>query len=152
MNKLILLLLTIVTSSLWAENAPVDEKKLLSSHETIAVFNGTQFHKCRHMTSLCPDKCTHAGSVAVFKIKEYLDYQKPGKYGDSKATLFQTMIEDQLGTQKVSQRILDTIKSLKKGDTVKLSWNHNYVTKGGASYPVRAITLLESLAPAPKEK
>ncbi|MFR1411158.1 MAG: hypothetical protein ACLSUW_01830 [Akkermansia sp.] len=32
----------------------------------------------------CPDKCDHARDFAVFRIVKYLDYRKPGKYGDEK--------------------------------------------------------------------
>ncbi len=144
MTLFILALFPLASQQIQAADRP-DGVKLLSSHETIAVFDGTRFQKCRHRTASCPDKCNHAGTVVSFSVKEYLNYAKPGKYGDPKAEKFQVMVEDQLGTLKVSKDILAKIKALKSGSTVKLSWNHDYVTKDRSSYPVRTITKLEVL-------
>ena len=55
------------------------------------------------------------------------------------------MVDYQLGTLKVSKETLLQIKALKPGDSVKLSWNHNYVSKDRSSYPVRTITKLKVL-------
>ena len=140
----ILALLPLATQQTHAEDKP-NGVELLSSHETIAVFDGTRFQQCRHLTANCPDKCHHAGNVVSFSVKEYLSYVKLGKYGDPKAEKFQVMVEDQLGTSRVNKDILARIKALKFGSTVKLSWNHDYVTKDRASYPVRTITKLEVL-------
>ncbi len=126
---------------------PVEVRKLLSSHSTVAKFTGIAFQPCRHRTAQCPDQCTHAGKVASFKIIEYLDYQKLGKYGDPKSASFRTMVEDQLGHAKIPAATLKSINSLKKGDTVWLSWNHDYVTQNGSSYPERTITKLSKVAP-----
>ncbi|MEO1856025.1 MAG: hypothetical protein ABGY95_01495 [Rubritalea sp.] len=147
MKRLLIILfalafLPVTLHQIRAEDKP-EGVKLLSSHETIAAFTGSSFRTCRHHTANCPDKCHHAGSVVSFSVKEYLNYVKPGKYGDPKAEKFQVMVEDQLGTVKVDKATLAKIKALKSGDTVKLSWNHNYVTKGGSSFPVRTITKLE---------
>lgn len=120
--------------------APGETRKLLSKHSTVAEFTGMQFQPCRHLTALCPDKCTHAGQVASFKIIRYLKYEKPGKYGDPKAAVFRTMVEDQLGNAKVSAATLRALKTLQKGDRVQLDWNHDYVTRNGASFPVRTLT------------
>jgi hypothetical protein len=140
----ILFFLTALLLPLHAEDpeAPKVERKLLSSHTTLAVFEGVKFQACRHRTSLCPDKCGHAGKVATFKITKYLDYKKPGKYGDAKGKTFRTMIVDQLDNTKVPEKTLALINSLEKGDAVELSWNHDYVTENGSSYPVRTITKL----------
>lgn len=140
----ILAFLPLATEQIHAADKP-DGVALLSSHETIAVFDGTRFQQCRHLTADCPDKCHHAGNVVTFSIKSYLNYTKPGEYGDPKAEKFQVMVDDQLGTLKVSKETLAQIKALKPGDSVKLSWNHNYVTKDRSSYPVRTITQLEAL-------
>ena len=87
-----------------------------------------------------PRRC--CGKVATFKITKYLDYKKPGKYGDAKGKTFRTMIVDQLENTKVPEKTLAIINSLEKGDAVELSWNHDYVTENGSSYPVRTITKL----------
>ena len=34
------------------------------------------------------DKCGHGGQVAVFTIVRYINYEKPGQYGDEKQAVF----------------------------------------------------------------
>ena len=46
---------------------------------------------------------------------------------------------------KGDPKILETVKGLKKGDYVLLSWHHDYVTKEGASSPERPIVKLEKV-------
>lgn len=48
---------------------------------------------------------------------------------------------------KVSREIQDIVASLKQGDRVLLSWNHDYVTSDGVSGPQRPIIKLERIAP-----
>ena len=74
-------------------------------------------------TSLCPDKCGHSSNLASFTITDYLEYKKPGQYGDPKATTFLFMTEDNMGNAKISPELLKTVKELKKGDLVHLTWN-----------------------------
>ncbi len=149
--KLPFLLIAALLLPLQAEDQPPkppkEVRKLLSSHSTLAEFAGITFQPCRHLTSLCPNKCTHAGKVASFKVIKYLDYKKPGKYGDAKGTSFRTMVEDQLGNARTPAATLIIINSLKKGDTVRLSWNHDYVTRNRSSFPVRTITKLSKVVP-----
>ena len=137
------------------ENKPVPavkveqetERVLLSSHDTEATFVGLTDHRCLGKTSLCPDRCGHSGKLATFKIVKYLDYKKPGEYGDPKKEDFMVLIEDNLKQSKVPQAIRDAILALKPGDLVHLKWNHDYVTKGGSKYPDRPIVALVSINP-----
>jgi hypothetical protein len=123
---------------------PAPEKReLLSSHSTVAKFIGVKDHRCMGRTSLCPDRCGHSGKLASFEIIEYLDYQKPGEYGDPKQTNFQVLIRDNQGSAKIPDEILSIIESLKPDTKVKLSWKHDYVTKDKASSPERPITKIE---------
>ncbi|MFC4993763.1 hypothetical protein [Rubritalea tangerina] len=131
---------------------PDAKRETLSTHKTLATYQGSKFRPCRHLTTLCPDQCSHAGTVAQFKVNQYLNYKKLGKYGDPKATTFHTMLEDQLGNSKLSKQTLNTIKALKLGDQVELSWIHEYVTQNNASYPVRTITELKPLPESSKNK
>ncbi len=119
-----------------------EKRELLSSHATIAKFTGIKDHVCNGATKLCPDNCGHSGKLATFEIIEYLDYQKPGEYGDPKQTVFQVLIKDNHGTAKIPAEILTTIEALKPDTKVKLSWNHDYVTKEKSSSPERVITKL----------
>jgi hypothetical protein len=124
---------------------PAPEKReLISSHSTVAKFIGIKDHRCMGRTSSCPDRCGHSGKLATFEIIEYLDYQKPGEYGDPKQTTFQVLIKDNQEKAKIPAEILAVIESLKPDTKVKLSWNHDYVTKGILSSPERPITKIEA--------
>ncbi len=117
--------------------------ELLSRHETVAEFLGTSYHRCMGLTSLCPDRCGHSGNVATFRIIKYLNYEKPGEYGDPKVEQFVFMIADNMKVQKVDKAVRDAVEALGKGDKVLLSWDHNYVTSEGVSAPERPVVKLE---------
>ena len=123
-----------------------EKRKLLSKHETMAVFLGFKELKCMHRTAFCPDRCTHGGTLASFKINSYINYEKPGKYGDPKQKIYHVKTEDNQGNRRVTAKMLKLLKSLKVGDAVRLSWNHDYVTKDRVSSPERPIILLEKVA------
>jgi hypothetical protein len=123
------------------------ERVLLSSHDTEATFVGLKDHRCMGRTSLCPDRCGDSGKLATFKIVKYLDYKKPGEYGDPKQESFMVLIEDNMKHPKVPQAIRDAILALKPGDLVHLKWNHDYVTKGGSKFPDRPIVALAPINP-----
>ncbi len=126
------------------KDAALEKRELLSSHSTVAKFIGIKDHECLGKTSLCPDRCGHSGKLATFEIIEYLDYQKTGEYGDPKQTIFQVLIRDNLGKAKIPAEILSIIESLKANTKVKLSWNHDYVTRDKTSSPERPITKIEA--------
>lgn len=122
---------------------PKEKRELLSSHDTIARFAGLKDHTCMGLTSLCPDRCGHSGKLATFEIVNYRNFEKPGEFGDPKQEKFQILVEDNRKNPKVPAGIRDSILALKPGDTVHLKWNHDFVTRQGASFPERGITLLE---------
>ncbi len=126
------------------KDAALKKRELLSSHSTVAKFIVIKDHECLGKTSLCPVRCGHSGKLATFEIIEYLDYQKPGEYGDPKQTSFQVLIRDNQGKAKIPAEILSIIESLKPDTKVKLSWNHDYVTRDKTSSPERPITKIEA--------
>ena len=133
-----------------AYGGEIGERKTvtLARHETIAEFEGTNYHRCMGLTSMCPDQCGHSGTMANFRIIQYLKYEKLGEYGDPKSERFAFLLEDNLKHAKVDPLIQDAVTALNKGDGVLLSWNHDYVTVDGASGPQRPIVKLEAIAPA----
>lgn len=129
---------------------PVRKVKLLSRHETTAVFKGTEIRECMGMTLQCPDECGHSGEFATFEIIQYNTYEKPGEYGDAKQKSYEVQLTSSITRPMENQAAIDTIKKLKAGDKVTLNWNHNYVTTkypgGGESQsPERTIVKLEKL-------
>lgn len=127
--------------------AELNQRELLSSHDTVATFTGIADHQCRGRTAQCPDRCGHSGKLATFEIVKYLAYEKPGQYGDEKQKTFQVLIEDNMKHAKVPAEILKAIEALKPGATVRLKWNHDYVTKAGSKFPERPITSIEPMTP-----
>jgi hypothetical protein len=98
------------------------------------------------LTSLCPDKCGQSGTLATFRIVNYVAYDRLGEYGDPKCEEFAFLVEDNMKNPKVPVAIRDAVDSLKQGDIVLLSWNHDYVTVDGTSGPERPLAKLEKMA------
>ena len=112
---------------------------VLSKHSVIAIFEGITKSPCMFRTSLCPDNCGHSKKMANFKIEKYLDYKKTGEYGDEKQDYFYADINVNATEDKQKKEFIDFIKNLKKGDKVKLNWEHIYVDNNGSMYPERPI-------------
>ena len=116
----------------------------LAKHVVIATFDGIVHQPCRFMTSLCPDRCGHAKDLAVFKIDEYVDFEKNSQYGE-KVTVFQADINPNAVNNRQEQKFIDIMKTLQPGQKVKIHWDHIYVHNNGANYPERLIRELEVL-------
>ena len=120
-----------------------EKVELLAKHETLVVFEGSQFRLCRGRTARCPKQCGHSGEFANFRIVEYLKYEKPGKYGEGKQKSKLIQVSDFDKKPKGDPKLLAVVKNLKQGDRVLLNWRHDYVNRNGSSFPVRPITKLE---------
>jgi len=150
---LALLILPLLAASPMMNAADTDKKgdgttrKILSTHVTIATFEGAQYRLCRGRTARCPQNCGHSGEFARFAINEYLKYEKPGKYGDPKKKQYLIQISDFHRKPKGDPKSLKAIKGLKEGDKVRLAWNHDYVTRKGSSFPERVVKELKKLEP-----
>ena len=123
-------------------DAKLPSGELLSDHVAEAEFTGMIHRKCRFLTSLCPDRCDHARDFAVFRIVKYLDYRKPGKYGEE-----QLMVDVNPAHKPILQGadILKKVSALKPGDRVVLHWAHYYMHRDSSSFPERPVI---SVAPA----
>ena len=119
----------------------IEKEELLSRHDVVAKFSHIQHIPCRFRTSLCPDHCDHATDVAVFDVIKYINYEKHGEYGDEKQEQIFVDVKKEIYKQDAS--IAALAKTLKKGQKVKLVYDHIYLTKDNGSYPVRPCTKLE---------
>lgn len=128
-----------------ADTNAADKRKMLSKHETVAQFVGVAYRKCLGATGACPDKCGSSGDMATFRILKYVAYEKPGQYGDKQQKQYQFLVVDNLKTVKVSAEVKATIDSLKPDDYLRLDWQHDYVTKGGSSFPERTVTQIKRI-------
>jgi hypothetical protein len=53
---------------------------------------------------------------------------------------------------KVTLPIKEAVAALKKGDYVLLDWQHDYVTREGASFPERVVQKLQKISRAEADK
>ncbi|MBT8043994.1 MAG: hypothetical protein KJO79_03505 [Verrucomicrobiae bacterium] len=131
------------TLTLFADNDNEAKREMLSLHETIAEYQGLHYHLCRGRTTACPEKCGDSGEFATFKIVKYLNYKKPGEYGDPKQASYRIQVSD-FNKNPISGKYTKQVTQLKKGDRVLLSWRHDYVTtKGGSKFPDRVVSKLQ---------
>jgi hypothetical protein len=129
-----------------AEKPSSEQRQRLSLHQTVAEFQGLEYRVCRGLTSQCPEHCGDSGEFALFRITDYLKYEKPGKYGDSKQKVYRVQVSD-YDRKPLKNPWVEVIRELKKGDAVHLNWRHDYVTtKGGSKFPERVVTKLEKIA------
>ena len=140
-------LLLVLTGWAYGHEKGAGKVETLARHETVAEFRGTNYHRCLGLTTLCPDRCGESGTLAAFRIVNYLNYEKLGEYGDPKCDAFAFLVENNMKHPKVPDDIRAAINTLKPGDFVLLSWKHDYVTSQGGSAPERPITKLEKIAP-----
>ena len=124
------------------DNFPYDT---LATNSTISLFEGITKRPCFFRTDLCPDKCNHSKELAKFKIIEYLEYTKPGEYGDEKQDFFYADINYNAEENKQKKEFIDFIKTLKEGDKVKLNWDHIYINNNGSRYPERPIRFISKI-------
>jgi hypothetical protein len=99
------------------------------------------------MTSLCPDRCHHAHDSGVFKVISYDAYQRTGKDGDDEQTTIYARLDSNSESRVDYQEpeIAAKIKKLKRGQKVKLFYEHIYVTdtETGSKWPQRPIRSIE---------
>jgi hypothetical protein len=121
-------------------------RETLARHETRAEFQALTKQTCRGLTALCPERCGHSGTMATFRIIEYIRFEKLSGYGRQQE-VFAFLLEDNRNRRQVDPSVYKTVMALAKGDEVRLCWNHDYVTRNGSSGPERPITTLEPFQP-----
>lgn len=142
MNKFILSLNLLVACCVSSIAAPLPEKaELLASNTVSAQYLGTRFIPCHFRTALCPDRCNHSKTVAVFEVLANEAYSKPGKYGDAKADVgSQIMIEMNADVPGQESEVNGKIADLKPGDKVRMTQMHYYAEVGNCHMPIRPVT------------
>lgn len=121
------------------------KKEVLAVNEVIATYMGPRHIPCMFRTALCPNHCDHAHDVYVFKINEYVKYEKLGKYGDDQETEFLWDSRASSDTNKLHPEYLQKVKDLEIGQMVKINWNHFYITDENGAYPERSVIYFEQL-------
>lgn len=149
--KILALVVVIGMSIIGIDSVHADEAKgngekreLLAEHETISRLEGIAYRRCRGLTAMCPESCGDSGEYVTFTVVKYTRYKQHGKYG-GKQNSFMIQVSDFHKKPKGDSKILKIVRSLKKGDLVKLWWRHDYVTKNRVSSPERPIVKLEKV-------
>lgn len=92
-----------------------------------AVYEGTSFHTCMGMTSLCPDRCGSSGEMAKFKVLKYKDFVVNGKFDTEKLDNYQVLITDYY-KKDLDKAYVPVIKELQQGDKVTIHVEYVYDT------------------------
>ncbi len=120
---------------------PTPGRQLLSRHVTVATFKGKEYRLCRGRTARCPKECGSSGEFAIFTIEGYLEYEKPGKYGDPMKKIFRFQVSDYDRKLIGDPERIRTISALKAGDYARLEWRHEY----DGSMPFRPVSRVEKI-------
>ena len=146
----VLLMLVVFSPAVLADESNPEKheevkREMLSTHETIAEFQGLEYRVCQGKTGDCPEKCGSSGEFAIFKIVNYLKYEKPGQYGDPKQQTYRIHVTD-FHRKPIDEKLGPIISKLKKGDKVMLAWRHDYLTtESGSKYADRVVTKLQKM-------
>jgi hypothetical protein len=114
-------------------------RETLTRNLVYAVFKGIEERPSMVMMIPPPPPKT----FAYFEIREYIEYEKPGKYGDNRQS------SQAFELLRQSADVQSFAQQLQPGDIVKLGWTHDYVTRsadGGVTAsksPDRRVFLLE---------
>ncbi len=127
--------------------APLPEKtELLASNTVVAQYIGTVERACCFRTALCPDRCDHAMKAAQFRVLTNEAYEKPGQYGDDKASPGNLlMVDARHDVPGQPDDMLQKLGELKPGQLVRLTQKHYYAEQEGVHMPIRPVTQLELL-------
>eukprot|EP00930_Biecheleria_cincta_P000862 TRINITY_DN102055_c0_g1_i1.p1 TRINITY_DN102055_c0_g1~~TRINITY_DN102055_c0_g1_i1.p1 ORF type:complete len:502 (+),score=92.53 TRINITY_DN102055_c0_g1_i1:66-1571(+) len=119
---------------------PEIEREFLAKSHVLATFNGIMERPCMAYIHPPPEP----QRFAEFTIHEYIEYEKPGKYGDEQTDRHGV----ELGKEQ-SPEVIAAIEELQPGELVELAWQHDYVTwseDGGersTKYPERPVYIIE---------
>lgn len=146
MNKKIILLTVVIGMMVVActgTKAP-EAKPFTSTHVFTAVFQGSHFHTCMGLTSLCPDECGSSGEMADFYVKEYKHFIVNGKSGTKKIETYHVLITDYYKTELDKPYVAD-IKRLEKGDLVRIHVEYVYDTTLDVVQPVENLISIKKI-------
>lgn len=120
------------------EKKVVVKEEVLSIHETVAVYKGTETTNTQFYR-IDPSRYTPR-EVQVFNIESYTSYSKLNKWGDKKQEKVCFAKEDQ---GAYTEAFSTCLAELEKEDKVTLKWTHFYVTKEVEREPGKTMTVKE---------
>ncbi len=121
-----------------------EAKPFTSTHVFTAVYEGTHFHTCLGLTSLCPDECGSSGEMAVFDVLDYDHFIVNGESGTEQLEKYQVLITDYYKND-LDEHYVDDIKALEEGDKVKIHVEYVYDTTLDVVQPVENLISIEKV-------
>lgn len=81
--------------------------------------------------------------LAVFKIDEYLKYEKPGQFGDAKVDTFSWNLKPESDSNKLHPEFLEIVKNLQLNQKVGINWTHFYIHNENGAHPESSVSFFE---------
>jgi hypothetical protein len=122
--------------------------EILAKNKATAQFVGIEQVPCRLRTTDCPDRCNHPQQAARFRILNYEEYEQVNKNCDPKKDVLIVSISEDPASPKSTRQspaIVGSIKSLKAGQKVRITWEHIYVNEDGSNFAQRPVRAIESI-------
>lgn len=129
------------------DGADGEQRETMYAYAANATYLGSRHQPCRFRTSLCPHQCGHATDVYRFHLDQLTATKNEASSHVRWVTPEEAGKEHLVGEADLNSYI-ELAKSLKPGDMVALEWSHDYVTRGGSSFPDRPVTRLVVAAAA----
>lgn len=120
-SSLYIFLMFILTAVALQTLGDQEDRKCLSKHETVAVFEGPKEEN---------------EELKRFRIIRYSNFEQHSGNEECKQEFFDLSYR----SKDISPHILSQIKETSVGDTVYLSFRHDYVTTEDEQFPERVIT------------
>ena len=125
------------------ENTKTETREMIYKYVAFGSFKQSKVQPCRHKTSLCPDRCTHAQKLYVFTLTDIS--VEPGTSKQRKFCNPLTLGKEFCISEKDMGTWVDVATNLTENDQVAIEWQHDYVTRNGCSGPERPVIRLSKL-------
>jgi len=125
------------------ENTETETREMIYKYVAFGSFKQSKIQPCRHKTSLCPDRCSHAQKPYVFELSDISVV--PGTSKQRKFCTPLTLGKEFCISEKDMGTWVDIANNLTENDQVTIEWQHDYVTRNGCSGPERPVIRLSKL-------
>lgn len=137
-------LIIVASCKIKPQKTDVTTKPFTSTHVFDATFEGVTFQTCHGRTARCPETCGDSGNMANFKVDAYETFVVNGESGTEKLNDFHVLISD-FHKKDLQKPYVSVVKSLKKGDKVKVHVDFVYNTTKNIVEPVVDIISITKL-------
>mmetsp|Transcript_17998 Transcript_17998/g.22670 ORF Transcript_17998/g.22670 Transcript_17998/m.22670 type:complete len:154 (+) Transcript_17998:91-552(+) len=150
---------TPATESEPKSSSDFESERIHSYNSSNATFLQKASQPCYFRTANCPDQCVHARITYTFRINSLNVVTNPdstqakyctpiaegAEYRIDETSFVGIVSDSDSGSGSDGPSLKEIADSLVEGDTVELSWNHDYVKRGMAYSPEYPVTKLVKL-------